>query len=107
MTDESIQAAADAFEAMSDDEASAWLAAGDYTAVNGIALPERAVQVFTDLASGEEVAGFALDPGSLGFGLELGGPQLSFVHNVDKASPSLFQHCCTGQHLKEAVITVR
>src|SRR5512141_1972559 len=32
---------------------------------------------------------------------------LSFVHNVDKASPVLMQACATGTHLKEATITHR
>jgi type VI secretion system secreted protein Hcp len=32
---------------------------------------------------------------------------LSFVHNVDKASPVLMQACATGVHLKEATITHR
>ena len=32
---------------------------------------------------------------------------LSFVHDVDKASPVLMQACATGVHLKEATITHR
>ena len=32
---------------------------------------------------------------------------LSFSHNVDKASPVLMKGCATGQHLKEATITHR
>ena len=32
---------------------------------------------------------------------------LSFVHNIDKASPILMQACATGTHLKEATITHR
>ena len=32
---------------------------------------------------------------------------LSFVHNIDKASPVLMQACATGTHLKEAIITSR
>jgi type VI secretion system secreted protein Hcp len=32
---------------------------------------------------------------------------LSFMHNVDKASPVLMQACATGVHLKEATITHR
>jgi len=32
---------------------------------------------------------------------------LSFVHNIDKASPVLMQACATGLHLKEATITHR
>lgn len=32
---------------------------------------------------------------------------LSFVHNVDKASPTLMQACVLGTHLKEATITHR
>jgi type VI secretion system secreted protein Hcp len=30
-----------------------------------------------------------------------------FVHSVDQSSPVLFQKCATGEHLKEALITVR
>jgi type VI secretion system secreted protein Hcp len=32
---------------------------------------------------------------------------LSFVHNVDKASPVLMQACATGVHIKDATITHR
>ena len=32
---------------------------------------------------------------------------LSFMHNVDKASPVLMQACATGAHIKEATITHR
>jgi type VI secretion system secreted protein Hcp len=32
---------------------------------------------------------------------------LSFTHNIDKASPVLMQACATGVHLKEATITHR
>ena len=32
---------------------------------------------------------------------------LSFVHNIDKASPVLMQACATGTHMKEATITHR
>ena len=31
----------------------------------------------------------------------------NFTHHVDKASPSLLKACATGQHIKEATITVR
>ena len=32
---------------------------------------------------------------------------ISFTKYVDKSSPNLLRHCCTGKHLKQAVITVR
>ena len=32
---------------------------------------------------------------------------LSFVHNIDRASPMLIQACATGAHLPEATITQR
>jgi len=32
---------------------------------------------------------------------------LSFMHNVDKASPVLMQACALGTHLKDATITHR
>ncbi len=32
---------------------------------------------------------------------------LSFTHNIDKASPVLLQACATGVHIKEATITHR
>ena len=32
---------------------------------------------------------------------------LSFVHNIDKASPVLMKACATGVHMKEATITHR
>lgn len=32
---------------------------------------------------------------------------LSFTHNIDKSSPVLMSACATGNHIKEATITVR
>src|SRR6266513_2553311 len=32
---------------------------------------------------------------------------LSFTHYVDKASPVMFQACAGGEHIKEALLTVR
>jgi type VI secretion system secreted protein Hcp len=32
---------------------------------------------------------------------------LSFTHKIDKASPVLMKSCATGQHIKEATITLR
>src|SRR5260370_12086254 len=34
-------------------------------------------------------------------------PDFSFVKKIDKSSPVLFQKCCTGEHLKEALFVVR
>jgi type VI secretion system secreted protein Hcp len=31
----------------------------------------------------------------------------NFTHNIDKASPVLMKACATGEHIKEATITVR
>ena len=31
----------------------------------------------------------------------------NFVHHLDKASPNLMRACATGEHIKEATITVR
>lgn len=31
----------------------------------------------------------------------------NFTHHIDKASPVLMKACATGEHLKEAIITVR
>ena len=42
-----------------------------------------------------------------------GGPgkasfqDIAFLHNVDKASPSLLRACATGEHIKDATITQR
>lgn len=32
---------------------------------------------------------------------------ISFMHNVDKASPNLLKHCASGKHIPEATITAR
>lgn len=32
---------------------------------------------------------------------------LNFEHYIDKSSPNLLQHCLTGKHIPEAVLTVR
>ena len=31
----------------------------------------------------------------------------NFTHHIDKASPVLMKACATGEHIKEATITVR
>ncbi len=51
--------------------------------------------------------------GSIGGGGGGGGAgkanfnDFSFTHHIDKASPSLMKACATGEHIKEATITVR
>jgi type VI secretion system secreted protein Hcp len=52
------------------------------------------------------------NPGTIGRGSGGGAGKASFsdfnfTHHVDKATPLLLKACATGQHLKEAVITVR
>jgi type VI secretion system secreted protein Hcp len=47
---------------------------------------------------------------NMGGGAGAGKPNfadLTFTHNVDKASPNLFKACATGKHLKEAKLTAR
>lgn len=51
-------------------------------------------------------------PGSMGHGGGGGIGKVNFqdivvTHNVDKASPNLMMACATGEHLKEATLTVR
>ena len=99
-TDDPIQAAAQAFGSMTDDEATAWIAAGDYTSVAGIPLPEAATSKFAQLAAGDEVEGFGLD-------FSVFSPdavQMPEANVAGKASPNLFKHCCTGEHLKKVVL---
>ncbi len=95
-----IQAAADAFQSMTDDEATAWLAAGDHTTVAGIPLPEAATAKFAELASGAEVEGFGLDLNPL----SPQAVQMPEANVADKASP-LLKNCCTGAHLKKVVLS--
>src|SRR5688500_16452106 len=48
--------------------------------------------------------------GGQGMGGGAGKAQIedfSFIHRVDKASPVLFQRCATGEHIKDALFTVR
>ena len=52
------------------------------------------------------------NPGTIGWGSGGGTGKatfndFNFTHHVDKASPSLLRACATGQHIKEATITVR
>jgi type VI secretion system secreted protein Hcp len=51
-------------------------------------------------------------PGTSAHGGGAGGGKaavtdLHFVHNVDQASPVLFQKCASGEHLKDGLLTVR
>jgi hypothetical protein len=99
-TDDAIQAAADAFGSMTDDEATAWLAGGDYTNVAGIPLPDAATEKFAELASGEEVEGFGLDLNPV----STHQIQMPETDVAGKTSPTLFKYCCTGAHLKNVVL---
>ncbi len=65
-TNDSIRAAAQVIENMTDEEATTWLAAGDYTSVAGVPLPEEASRRIADFASEHEVQGFAMDLNPLG-----------------------------------------
>ena len=65
-TDDSMRAAVQVIENMTDEEATAWLAAGDYTSVAGIPLPDDASRRIADFASAQEVQGFAMDLNPLG-----------------------------------------
>jgi hypothetical protein len=61
-----------------------------------------------DLAAGD-VSGFNLDldPGGIGAPVSLNfSPVVDITKQVDKPSPSLFLHCCTGKHIPRATITV-
>jgi hypothetical protein len=101
-TGDQIQAAAHAFERMTDDEATAWLAAGDYATVAGIHLPATATEKFAQLASGEEVEGFGLD-------FSLFSPdavQMPESNVAGQPSQSLFKACCKGEHLKKVVLSL-
>jgi type VI secretion system secreted protein Hcp len=53
------------------------------------------------LQSGSIVSGGGAGQGKPNFN------DLAFTHHIDKASPSLLTACATGQHIKEATITVR
>ena len=97
-TDDSIQSAAQVFENMTEEEATAWLAAGDYTSVAGIPLPEEASRRIEGLVSGQEVEGFSFDFNAF-------APVQTPVANaesrgkrVDVATPKLLVACCTGAH---------
>lgn len=54
----------------------------------------------------------ATQGGSMGHGSGGGSGKVNvqnftFVKKIDKASPVLFQHCCTGNHIKDAAFAVR
>jgi len=97
-----IQAAADAFQGVTDDEAAAWLAAGDYTSVAGIPVPEAATEKFAQLASGDDVEGFALELNPF----SAQSIQMPEGDVAAKGSTNLFKSCCTGAHLKRVVLSV-
>lgn len=62
-SDRSIQAAVQAINGMTEKELTAWLAAGDYTTVGGVSLPERVSRKISELLSTSEVEGFAMNAG--------------------------------------------
>jgi hypothetical protein len=60
---DAIQTAVKAIDDMTGDELAAWIAAGDYTSVGGVELPEKVTARLTETLANPEVAGFALDLG--------------------------------------------
>jgi hypothetical protein len=101
--EDSIHAAAHAFEKMTDEEAFAWLAAGDYTSVAGIPLPEKATRKFAELAaSGSEVEGFDFGM-NLGPGINLTAGSVPPPSPTGSASPD-FKHCCNGAHYAKVLL---
>ncbi|HEY7198383.1 MAG TPA: type VI secretion system tube protein Hcp [Gaiellaceae bacterium] len=62
--------------------------------------------VLQALSWGASNPGMAAAPGGMGAG-KVQIRDFSFTHHLDKASPKLFQACCTGQHIKEATVTLR
>ncbi len=101
-----VEATVNAFDAMSEAEAQAWLDAGDHSAVAGIPLTDEARSLIDEYAALVEVQGFSfgdpqyLPPGGISPGLE---EVLAKVQ--DKSSPTLFLKCCTGKHFPSAKIT--
>ncbi len=78
----------------------------DKTILRG--LFQLAGERIADLAEGE-VSGFSFDLGAQGLGgwLSVNFPgDVAFTKKVDKSSAKLFQTCCTGEHIKQATITV-
>ncbi len=56
---------------------------------------------------GMDNPGRAAAGGGRGGGGRVNIQDLSFSHPLDKASPSLMLHCATGEHIKDATLTVR
>ncbi|MEY2434956.1 MAG: hypothetical protein QOC92_4681 [Acidimicrobiaceae bacterium] len=79
---DAIQTAVKAIDNMTGDELAQWVAAGDYTSVGGVDLPETATKRLTEAMADPEVAGYAFDlglgsiaPRSGNLGSGLGGSQ--------------------------------
>jgi hypothetical protein len=70
---DAIQTAVKAIDDMSGDELAAWIAAGDYTSVGGVDLPEKVTARLTAAMADPEVAGHAFDLGLGGVVPRLGG----------------------------------
>jgi hypothetical protein len=63
-----IQTAVKAIDDMTVEELEAWVAAGDYTSLGGVSLPDDVTERLTEALAEPEVSGFAVD---LGLGLKL------------------------------------
>lgn len=53
------------------------------------------------------VANWGTGPGSGGASGKQSFSDIHLTHNIDKASPILMAACATGEHIKDATITVR
>ncbi len=107
MAENELTALQKAFESMTDDDVDAWLAAGEFESVRGVPLPPDAAAKVAALVSGAEVEGFTLDFNAMG-GMQLpplDGSETSENTKGGKGG-ALFRHCCTGQHIKSANVTL-
>jgi hypothetical protein len=66
-TQDTLQAATQAIDAMTEDEVESWLRAGDYSTIGGVALPEAVRARISDVLATPEVEAYGF---GVGFGLD-------------------------------------
>ena len=101
-------AAAAVIADMSEEELAAWITAGDYSSVGGVAIPESMSQRIADAVGYPEVVGLGFDlgfgmPGNLAKSSGIPGPQPTYGH---VATPGQTHHKPGGQSFQFLKVTL-
>lgn len=83
----------------------AFIKIGDIKGETGDSKHKEEIEVFSFSWGATQPTSSAAGTGGGGGKVQV--HNFTFVKKIDKSSPVLFEKCCTGEHIKEALFTVR